>query len=73
MQRRKLVESENRHIFSNVIDSKINEQYNHFRSGYSMDIGYQAQLERRHRVEQDKRKMMDELDRQVYEKERIKN
>ena len=52
MMKRKMMESENKHLFSNVIDSKVNEQYSNLRSpnAYSMDIGYQAQLERRQRV-----------------------
>ena len=71
--KRKLVESENRHLFSNVIDSKVNEQYSNMRNGYSMDIGYEAQQERRRRAEEGKPRMLDELDRQIKEKERAKN
>lgn len=37
-----------------------------------MDIGYAAQLERRRQAELAKRHMIDELDRQIQEKEKAK-
>ena len=62
----------NKSLFSGVIDSKVREQYENGKNGYSMDIGYAGQLERRRQVELAKRRMVDELDRQIQEKEKLR-
>lgn len=71
-EKRKEVESHNKTLFSGVVDSSVRQEYERTRQNYSMDIGYSAQLERRRQAELAKRQMIDELDRQIQEKERAK-
>jgi hypothetical protein len=72
MQKRKLVESENRHLFSDIVDSEVRQGHKQTRAGLGLDIGHQAQVERLQRVAEDRRRMVDELDRQIQEKERLR-
>ena len=52
IQKRKLVESENKHMFSDVIDSKVRGQYMSMAPGYNLDFGYEKQEARIRQVNQ---------------------
>ena len=48
-----------------MIDSKVRDQYMSMTPGYNVDFGYQKQEARNRQVSEEKKKMTDELDRQI--------